>query len=147
MAFDENRTHQRLRNPLTHRRYRRQVFWQVYFPLSVIVLAGLSIGLLSISAPSGSSRLWADIALIFILLVIMLCMTFGLLLAIPAIYLIRRVSSAIPHAFLRGEDFMMDLKRRVRAISDKLVEPFLRYHSAREGVRALRRRLGREIFS
>lgn len=146
MAYDENRTRQRLRNPLTHRRYRRQVFWQVYFPLTVIVLVSLSIGLLSISAPSGSSRLWADIALIFILLVIMLCMTLGLLLTIPAIYLIRRISSAIPHAFLRGQDFMMELKRRVRAISDKLVEPILRYHCAREGVRALRRSLERETF-
>lgn len=141
MAFDDKQSYQRRRNPLTHQRHRRQVFWQVYFPIIVIILLGLLGGILSIVAPLESSRLWADIALIFILLVIMLGLTLGLLLTIPSIYLLRRISSAIPNAFYQGQEFVKRLKQRLKAISDTAVEPILRYQSAWEGLKALSRRL------
>jgi hypothetical protein len=147
MPFDEKQKDKRRRNPQTFFRHRRQVFWQVYFPLFVFVLMGLSAGILSIVAPPEGSRLWADIALIFILLIIMLGITLCLLLTIPLIFLTRRISSAIPHAFFQGQEFMERLKLRVKAISDTAVEPILRYQSAREGLMVLGRRLRREKFT
>lgn len=147
MFFDGRQTSHRTRNPLTFHRHQRQVFWQVYFPLIVIILFALSGGALAIIASPESSRLWADIALIFILLLVMFGMTLSMLITALSIILLRRVSSSIPFEFYRLQQFMMRLKRRIRVISDTAVEPFLRYQSTREGLRAISRSLRGERFS
>lgn len=144
MAVDGRQINHRRRNPLTFHRHQRQVFWQIYFPSIIIILLTLSFGAFAAISSSESSRLWADIALIFILILIMLGMTLSLLATVLSIILIQRISFLLPFKFYGLQEFSERLKRRVRVISDLAVEPILRYQITREGMKAFGRSLRRE---
>lgn len=147
MTSGENPIQNRRRNPFTYKQHRRQIFWQIYLPLIVLGLLGMLAGVFAIITPAENSRLWADISLIFIIVIIMVGLTILLIMTLVSIYAVQRISLIFPYSFYRVQGFMERLNKRIRSVADKAVEPILRYESALEGTRAFIRRLrGRKIY-
>ena len=129
------------RNPVTAARHRKEVFWQVTFPVGVVILVLLAMGLMA-SIPGTSVSVWADISLIW-LIVLMLIFTLILMFILAALaYLVIRINQAMPPYAFRAQGFFARLTGQVAQVCDKAVEPALRSHA----LSASLRRLGRSIL-
>jgi len=119
-------------NPVTMAAHHRQVFWQIYLPLSVIVVLVLCAGIGVLVAGffgSGDLARWGDISLIW-LISPMLVLTFISFLALAAMgYLLWRILRVLPSYARQAQDLFRLVEKRVRSGSDVAAEPFIRAHS------------------
>jgi len=118
--------------------HRRQVFWQIYLPLSVIVIlvlcAGIGVLVAGISG-SGNVARWGNISLIW-LISPMLVLTFISFIALAAmVYLLWRILHVLPSYTRQVQDFFLLVQRRVRIGSDAAANPFIRAHSIMASLR------------
>ena len=133
-------------NPLTRAAHRREVFWQVTFPLllggtilaavAVLTVWGTALRSDTVNRWGWISMIWLFIPLLFFTLVVIAF--FGGL-----VYLVTRLLSALPPYARMIQDFFAQVAGVARVISDKAVEPFFRVQSWRASIRALTRRLQR----
>jgi hypothetical protein len=133
------------RNPYTHEAHRRQSFWQILLPLIVFILVILAGAVIVSTSPAEKASTWADISLIFLILPTMFGFGVLALVTFVLVYAMGKALQIIPFGFYRVQDFFYRLNRRVRVISNQVVEPVMRIHSALEGTRTLRRALRRRL--
>jgi len=131
------------RNPATHAIHRREVFWQITFPLIIALL--LILGLVGVVIFAGFQGLgevsrWADVSLIWLLLPALVVVLVMLLMLSGVVYLITRLLAILPGYARLAQDFFYLVQVRVKSISDKLVEPVLKLRSFKAGADALRRK-------
>lgn len=131
------------RNPATHAIHRREVFWQITFPLIIALL--LIMGLVGVVIFAGFQGLgevsrWADVSLIWLLLPALVVVLVMLLMLSGVVYLITRLLAILPGYARLAQDFFYLVQVRVKSISDKLVEPILKLRSFKAGADALRRK-------
>jgi hypothetical protein len=131
------------RNPATHAIHRREVFWQITFPLIIALL--LILGLVGVVIFAGFQGLgevsrWADVSLIWLLLPALVVVLVMLLMLSGVVYLITRLLAILPGYARLAQDFFYLVQVRVKSISDKLVEPILKLRSFKAGADALRRK-------
>lgn len=135
-------THLSARNPLTHARHRKEVFWQIILPfilffLLIVILTGGVIWA-GFSASEKVSR-WADISLIWLLI---LPIGFSLLvlgLTLVSVIGVARVLKALPGAMNVVQVFFTRIDTKVETFSDQLVEPIMKLQSLRAGTVALKK--------
>jgi len=97
------------RNPATHAIHRREVFWQITFPLIIALL--LILGLVGVVIFAGFQGLgevsrWADVSLIWLLLPALVVVLVMLLMLSGVVYLITRLL-AIPRLCAVGTRFLL----------------------------------------
>jgi hypothetical protein len=108
----------------TLRAHKRQFAWQILAP--VIVIAGLVIagGVLITFGGAASSRVWADVSLIWILIpVIMLAFVF-LATIITVIYGMGKILNVIPHYTGKAQELFDRVSRGTRQAADGTTKPF-----------------------
>ncbi|MBU0510492.1 MAG: hypothetical protein KJ638_02175 [Chloroflexi bacterium] len=130
------------RNPITHQDHRREVFWQITFPLIIgaILIVGLAVWTAIAAAQGGNVSQPADASLVF-LLIPTLAMALILLVIIAGFaYAVIWLNKNIPPYARQAQDFFASARDIVRKGSDKVVEPVLRIQSALAALRALRRK-------
>lgn len=132
------------RNPLTHQRHRREVFWQITFPIIVVcvilvILAGLAVGL---SAESAST--WADISLIWMIIPALLISFLTMIFLAALVFLTIRLIQLLPFYFFRGHNWFLLVNLRIGRIGDSLAEPFLRLRAWKAGAGELGRQIRRK---
>ena len=118
--------------------HRRQVLWQIYFPLIIIVslvlFAGIGVLLASISG-SGDLTRWGDISLIW-LISPMLVLIFISFIALGAmVYLLWRILRVLPSYSRQLLEIFLLVQIRVRKASDVAVSPFIYTHSFMASIR------------
>ena len=118
------------RNPVTHAAHKREVFWQIIFPLVIgaLVILTLAVGTWFISQNSASqasniSTIW----LILPVLVLLLILTF--LFGGLAYGLIRLIGILPPYAALI-QNYFVFFNQKVRQACDLAAEPVLKTASA-----------------
>ena len=127
------------RNPFTYKVHRQQVFWQILIPIVFSVVLVLIFAVLATRAGSNEASRWADISLILLASFLIVISLVALVVLIFSIYGLRQALRGIPAPMLRVQVFFFRVERRVRAVSNQIVEPFLRYHTSLAGLRSLRR--------
>ncbi|MBU1660261.1 MAG: hypothetical protein KKD28_02170 [Chloroflexi bacterium] len=130
------------RNPITHQDHRREVFWQITFPLIIgaILIVGLAVWTAIAAAQGGNVSQPADASLVF-LLIPTLAMALILLVIIAGFaYAVIWLNKNIPPYARQAQDFFASARDIVRKGADKVVEPVLRIQSALAALRALRRK-------
>ncbi len=127
------------RNPFTYKSHRQQVFWQIHLPIAICVVLVLILALLATQAGSEEASRWADISLILLSSIMIVVSLIALVIIIFSIYGLKKGVRRIPAAMLQAQVFFFRVERRVRAVSNQIVEPFLRLHSSLAGLRSLRR--------
>lgn len=131
------------RNPVTHDRHRRDVFWQVTVPLvvGILLFLALAVGVVwSASGNGGAVSRWADISTMWLLIpVLFICLILLVILA-GLIYLITWLLGTVPRYAFQLQAWFRLVSRKIHQGSDLAVEPVLRWRSFKAGMRALRRR-------
>ena len=132
-------SHPQERNPFTYKAHRQQVIWQILIPITLGVVLVLVFAVLASRAGSGEASRWADISVILLASFLIVISLFMLVMLIFSIYGLRQALRRIPAPLLRAQVFFYRVERRVRAVSNQIVEPILRYHTSLAGLRSLRR--------
>jgi uncharacterized membrane protein len=117
------------RNPKTHAEHRREVFWQITFPLVIgmlLLLAAVAVIILSATQPVTDVGRWADVSLMWLILPSLFFALILLVLLIGIVYLISYLLRLIPHYALIVQLYFEAGKNKVSQLSNLSIEPFLR---------------------
>lgn len=135
-------TQERERNSRTEAAHKREVFWQITFPLIVGILLALTFAVIAvISATSGGSvKQAADAALICLIVPLMFfSLVFMIIFGAVAFGLVK-ANQELPFVFKQVQDIMERVRYQVQVGSDKAVEPFLKIRSFFASIGALKRK-------
>lgn len=131
------------RNALTYQAHRRQVIWQIYLPIALVILLVVLAGILVILAPTLQVSRWADIALIMLISITMLAAFIFLAITVLSIVGMRRALEMLPYYLFMGQGFTYRLRSRLIYFSDRLVEPVIWTRSNYSKLQAIRPRRNR----
>jgi len=107
------------------RTHKRQLAWQIILPVALAAVLGIVAGVFTLRAGAGADRLWADVALIWLLaplllLALLLAAVLGLM-----IYALSRLGRIAPEYTSRGQDLAGRLAAGVKQAADAAVKPIL----------------------
>ena len=131
------------RNPVTHAAHRREVFWQITFPLilALLILLGLA-GFVIYAGFQGSANVsrWADVSLIWLLMPAVFVTLVVLIILTGVVYLVSKLLGVLPGYARLVQNFFYLAQVRIKSIADKAVEPVLKLRSFKAGADVLRRK-------
>jgi hypothetical protein len=130
------------RNPITHKKHRREVTWQITFPLvlGLIILLGLAAWTIISAARGGTVSQPADTSLIFLLIPTMVMALVPLAITAGLAYGVILLNKVLPQYSSKAQDAMNKVRDGVRTGADKLVEPIVRFKSTIAAFEVLRRK-------
>jgi hypothetical protein len=156
------------RNPLTHAKHRKEVFWQVAFPVAigvvlfVVVLIALLLmtlneaqDLQAMPTPASAGELGQDmvemvyyqqdttsrlakVSEIWLIMQVMVFALVTLLVLSALVFLMTRFLGVMPGYMRIGQDFFALTSLRVGHVMDAIVEPFLKGKSAAAAARRVK---------
>ena len=130
------------RNPLTHEKHQREVFWQITFPLIIglAFIAGLVALTIVTATQGGNVSQAADTSLIFLLIPAMV-MAFIVLAILAALaYGIIWMNRNLPPYFKIAQDAMVRVSKGTISVADKLTDPIIRFRSMMASLEAFKRK-------
>lgn len=127
--------------PPTVRAHRRQFFWQIILPVALVAALTVAAGVAASLGGADRTRLWADVAVIWLLLPVMVLGLILLLALIGLIWLLGRARVELPRLTGRVRLFADRARDGAVRLADQAAEPVLRTGSL---LAALRRFLGRK---
>jgi lipopolysaccharide export LptBFGC system permease protein LptF len=130
-------------NPLTQRKHRREVLWQITAPLVVGVLLVLAAGIGVVYAGAsntGPVDRWASVSIIWMIIPTMAITLIFLAVTVGLAYGLMRLNGLLPRYTRQLQDVFVVIEARFKRAADAAVEPVLRVRSASAGLRALRRK-------
>lgn len=139
------------RNRYTEAVHERETFWQIYFPLGVgtllVIVAGFLAVVAAASPGAGSTRVWADVSLAFVILQVMIAVLPLLIVFGGLAYGIGYLIKLMPPYVKIAQDYTALASRKVGWAMRYVVEPVLEIKSAVAGfdgfVQSVRRFFGR----
>ena len=120
------------RNPITHARHRREVFWQIILPMliGILLVVGLVAGII-ITGPTSTAELsrWADVSMIWLILPSLFVAFVFLVILIAFTYLISVVLKMTPR-YARIVQLYFEIgKYKVSHFSNQVTAPFVKSRS------------------
>ena len=128
------------RNPLTYQEHRRQVLWQIALPLGIGAFVVLILAVLTILASMETISRWADISLIFLIIVLAVVTLLFIAVSGALVYGVWYTLKYVPPYARIAQDFLETVRQRTRQGADLAVEPILRINGWVASLRALRRK-------
>ena len=132
------------RNPLTHAKHKREVFWQIMLPMLIGVLIVLTVAFLIIfTGPQSSSDLsrWADVSMIWLILPSLFIALIFLIILSAFVYLITVVLRITPRYALIVQLYFEIAKHKVSYYSNRITQPIIKT----KGIWAVVRHPGRFV--
>jgi hypothetical protein len=128
------------RNPVTHAKHRREVFWQITIPVIIGVILIVGVAILIILASIGnfmvSSKL-ADISIIWLIIPAMIISLIVALILAGLVYLVYMALIYLPGISFKIGGIFDIVRLKVRQFSDLAVKPVVGAKSSWAAVRAL----------
>ena len=119
-----------VRNPITHEKHRREVFWQITLPLTVGILCVLLLAMLAIFGASAvQAGKLADISLIWLIVPTIFFSLIFLVILAGFVYAITRLLQALPLFAVQTHDVIFLFGLKVKQVGDAVVGPILKVHS------------------
>lgn len=125
------------RNPITHQRHRREVFWQITIPTLAAALLLLILAILATGLAGTPMRKWADISLISLIIPTGLFSLLSMVFLAAGVYAITQFIQVLPGLFYRLHGLLILIGARLGRLGDGLVEPVLRIQSWNASLRVL----------
>jgi hypothetical protein len=125
----QNRVSQPLRNPKTHAEHRREVFWQITFPLLIgilLLLAAVGVIVYLTVQPVTDVGRWADVSLIWLILPSLFLAFLMLAILIGFIVLVSYLLRLIPPYALIVQLYIEQFKGKLSQIFNLSVEPIFK---------------------
>jgi uncharacterized Tic20 family protein len=132
----------RERNTKTETAHKREVFWQITFPLIIGVLFALILAVLVlVSATSGGSiKQAADAALICLIVPLMFFTLIGLLIFGATAFGLVKANQELPFLAKQAQDVLERVRYQIQVGADKTVEPIIKIRSFLASISALKRK-------
>lgn len=129
------------RNERVHRRHRKEVFWQITFPLILGTLLLLSVCGLTIFAATGDVGvgIWRDISLIWMLGPSILFSLIPLALLAGLAYGVFRLIDVLPGVFYKIQNFLENVSARIMSVSNRMSAPIIRVGGMLAGLRKIKK--------
>jgi hypothetical protein len=131
------------RNPVTYRKHRHEVLWQITIPLAVgAVLILIPAVLVLAAGVTGASQLTkaAQVSLIWLIIIGMVISLLVMIATVVMVYTTSAILRNISPIARQIQDTFLFIGSRVSQFADVAVEPFLRYHSFTASLGVLGRR-------
>jgi hypothetical protein len=112
-------------NPATRAAHRREISRQVVWPLVMVLIVFIGVGVWLAWTGVGTVERWSQIAMIFMLLfgLVLGLLVFGV--AIGLLFLITQVLHIIPPYTRLAQDAIMKINRRVKTGADISIRPVI----------------------
>ena len=124
-------------NPVTRRKYKRQVFWQITVPMVLFAAFCILLMVLGVLATVAGVSKVADIAMIWLLGPASLLAIINLVFLVLSIVGTGRVLGVLPSYFRIAQDALKKYKYQVFAIDEKLTQPIIGVKSASAKLKGL----------
>ena len=125
------------RNPQTQIAHRREVFWQITIPLIAgFILFLLIVVLASLSGPAPAS-LWADVALIWLILPMLAVLLLFTVILGGLVYLVIRMNMALPGFAFKAQNLVRLIQGKITAAADQMVKPVFKVEGIRASVKSI----------
>jgi FtsH-binding integral membrane protein len=112
-------------NPKTRSAHRKETFWQIVFPLLVAILVIAAIVAAIVINGVGTASVWADIALIVLIIPAMVIMIFPLIIIVLLIVGSSKMLAIIPGYAHQVQIFFRRIRMRATEYSDIAVKPVI----------------------
>jgi hypothetical protein len=132
------------RNPVTHRRHRSEVFWQITLPSVIGIVLIAALAFLATQTTSFQVGVWADISIIWLIMPVMMITLVSLVIMIASIYLSAQLIRILPFYSRRVQEWFSMLAIQVSRIDNIIIEPVLRVHGFRASIGMLGRNIRRK---
>lgn len=123
-------------SPSVHH-HKRQVVWQILIPFFVMLALIVTAAVLIVTAEVSQARLWADVSIIWLLAPALFFVLVGIVISAGLIYVIGRLTRAIPRYTSRAQAMTASISRGVHHLADSVTKPILWFQQAGAAVRSL----------
>ncbi len=142
---DKKSVQKRLRNPDAYTRFRSDVFRQITIPVVFSFLVVLALAILAIyPATAMQDSLWADIALIFLILPVIFVFILMIVTLAVSVYLTTWLIKELPAYFYQVSHWLLLINGKIQTIGSAITEPFIRFHSFLASVNELGAKMSRK---
>ncbi|MBN1537296.1 MAG: hypothetical protein JW908_11235 [Anaerolineales bacterium] len=131
---------EKARNPITNKAYRREAFWQITLPFIVGLIIFLSLAVTISLGTMGETSMWADISVIWLILIMLLPGLVLLILLVGLVYGVTWLFVRTPEYALQLQNIFELITWRVKQNANKVVEPMLRFKGSWAGLKSIFRR-------
>jgi len=121
----------------TLRAHKRQRFWQILMPAMLFIVLILVAGGFVIGAEAGQTRLWADIATIWLIAPLMFSALLCMAVLGGMIYAVALLTQITPRCTLQAQNFALRLTAGVKRGADAAVKPVVWLEQARAALKSL----------
>jgi sterol desaturase/sphingolipid hydroxylase (fatty acid hydroxylase superfamily) len=138
-------TQKRFRNPDTYIRFRSEVFRQITIPVVISLSIILALAVLAIyPATALQDSLWADIALIFLILPVFLILILMIFILAISVYLTTWMIKELPAYFYQAYHWLSLANEKIQTMGSAITEPFIRFHSFLASMNELGEKISRK---
>ncbi len=110
--------------------HKRQRVWQIVLPVVVTALVVVAGAILAVSGQGGSTRAWADVAIIWLVAPLMLFGLLAFFLLAVAIWGVVKLTRITPRYTGRTQELAGRIENGTRRAADAAVKPILWIHQA-----------------
>ena len=121
----------------TLREHKRQHFWQILMPILVVIVLILVAGGFVIGTEVGQTRLWADVATIWLVAPLMLFALLCMTVLGGMIYAVARLTQIMPRYTLQAQNIALRLMAGVKRGADVAVKPVVWLEQVRAALKLL----------
>jgi len=129
------------RNPVTYKRHRKEVMWQILVPVLIGAVIVLALAILATTRTDAQVSKGADVSVIWMITPMLIIALIFLVLLGAMIYAMMSLLGILPSYARLVQDYFDAIRVQVGIVSDKAVEPILRMESIKASLRALGRSL------
>lgn len=130
-------------NPVTRRKHRRETFWQITLPATIIGVITVLLIWLAWNAIPGTTSRWADISTIMLIMPMLFFALITVVIQIASIYALVRLIKVLPFYSFQGFNLLIILGVKVGMVGDRLVRPFLEVRAYKASLQTFGRSLKR----
>lgn len=120
------------RNPVTYQKHRHEVLWQITVPLVVggvlILLPAILVIVAGVTGGGQIAKL-AQVSLIWLIVIAMVISLLMIIFTVAIIFATTAILRSTSPLARQIQDTFLLIGQRVKQVSDKAVEPVLRYQS------------------
>jgi hypothetical protein len=121
----------------TLREHKRQHFWQILTPILLVIVLILVAGGFVIGTEAGQTRLWADVATIWLVAPLMLFALLCMTVLGGMIYAVARLTQIMPRYTLQAQNIALRLMAGVKRGADVAVKPVVWLEQVRAALKLL----------
>ena len=129
------------RNPVTYKRHRKEVMWQILVPVLIGTVIVLALSILATTRTDAQVSKGADVSVIWMITPMLIVALIFLVLLGAIVYGVMSLLGILPGYARLVQNYFDAFRVQVGIVSDKAVEPVLRMESIKASLRALGRSL------